>query len=207
MADLRRHLTTRPGRGYTRQLTFLELCPTCNDDFIDREVFESQHGYRGEHCNNRQPQRRRANAQVQWELLYRQVEATMISQHAQTRMSSLSAVYKNITDVDTQEQNNDSSALPVSSASIPTPPVSHNDVIESPGVQHLPNQQERAMPYLTPYELIVDSDSDEEQPMIELQNVSVRYIKSIACLIDSVSRLLHLCLVAHTNLSHLDHGL
>ncbi|EUC26804.1 hypothetical protein COCCADRAFT_10419 [Bipolaris zeicola 26-R-13] len=92
MADLRRHLKNRQGRGYRRQLSFLELCRTCNEDFIHKEVFESQHGYRGELCNNRQPQRRNANAQVQWELLHCQVEAEMSSKHDPKCASSLLSI-------------------------------------------------------------------------------------------------------------------
>lgn len=88
MAELRRHLKKRPGRGYTIQLAFLELCPTCNEDFLDRDVFETRHGYNGQLCNTRQHQRKGANVKVQWELLYRQVERKLAVQHLSARKQS-----------------------------------------------------------------------------------------------------------------------
>lgn len=190
MAALRTHLTNRPGRGYTPQLSFLELCPTCNDDFINKEVFESQHGYRGELCNNRQPQRRGPNAQVQWELLYHQVEAALSSQHIPTRtLYSLSTVYRGDIDITTQEQNEIGSALPGLSASLPAPSVPRNDVLEPPSDQNMLHNQDEAMPYLTPYQLIVDSDSDEGEPDTEAQHVSVSCTELNSYLIEVVSRL------------------
>ncbi|EUC26644.1 hypothetical protein COCCADRAFT_31608 [Bipolaris zeicola 26-R-13] len=149
MADLRHHLTTRPGRGYRRQLPFLKLCPTCNNDFIDKEVFESRHGYRGELCNNRQPQRRKANAQMQWELLYRQVEAEM-SKH-------------------TPKRNERESILPRSNARSAAPPVSNHTETDSPADRFIPHNQDVVISYLTPYQLIAKSKSDGRVPDTEPQ--------------------------------------
>ena len=194
MAEVRRHLKNRPGRGYERQLSFLELCPTCNNDFIDKEVFESQHGYRGQLCNNRQPQRRGTNAQVQWELLYRQVEAAKSSQNLPARtLSPLSTIHSDNTDITTQEQNEGESALRGSSSSWPAPSMSTNDVVEPPADQPMVHNRDEAMPYLTPYQLIVDSDSDEEEPDNEPQHVSVSCMEPDSYLIDVVSRLHRLC--------------
>ena len=89
MAELRRHLTTRAGRGYTPQLPFLELCPTCNEDFLDKDEFQSRHGYRGQFCNTRRPQRRWPHSRVQWELLYGKVEAAMAVQRLSARKQAL----------------------------------------------------------------------------------------------------------------------
>ena len=79
MSEMRRHLT-RGSAGYPAQLSFLRLCRTCNEDFTDRAEFEQSHGYRGEFCNNVRSQRRRGDAKVQWEALYRKIEAPIIGQ-------------------------------------------------------------------------------------------------------------------------------
>ncbi|KAF1941113.1 hypothetical protein EJ02DRAFT_512633 [Clathrospora elynae] len=43
MSAVRRHMT-RPLRGGSpAHLPFLQLCPTCNEDFIDQAVFEEKH--------------------------------------------------------------------------------------------------------------------------------------------------------------------
>ncbi|XP_014562038.1 hypothetical protein COCVIDRAFT_11469 [Bipolaris victoriae FI3] len=172
MSELRRHLRKRPGLGYTRQLAFLELCPTCNDDFIDKEEFESRHGYNGELCNNRQSQRRGANAQVQWQLLYRKVEAAMASQHLQVHASPLSNNYENGIENIIQEENNHGSPLPGANASIPTSLASYNDIIEFSTVKSGQRNEKETMPYSTPYELILDSDSDDRQSDTEPQRTA-----------------------------------
>ncbi|KAJ5064887.1 hypothetical protein J3E72DRAFT_411211 [Bipolaris maydis] len=172
MSELRRHLTERPGYGYTPQLQFLKLCRTCNEDFIDKEVFESQHGYKGELCNNRKIGRRKAHAQVQWQLLYHHVEAAMVSQHLEAHTSSLSNNYENGIGSAIREENDNISALPGPSASIPLPPTPHNDGVEPLVGDPIPCSQNEAMPYLTPYQLIVDSDSEDEESSIEPQHTS-----------------------------------
>ena len=195
MSELRRHLKTRPGRGYTPQLAFLGLCRTCNDDFIDKEVFESQHGYKGEFCNNRKPGRRRANAQVQWQLLYHQVEAAMTSQYLQARTSPLSNNSENGMGSAIREENDNDSALPGPSASMPLLSTPYNNGVEPPASDPILRNQNEAIPYLTPYQLIVDSDSGDEGPSIEPQHVSFSCIYSISRLIDVVSRLPRLLLM------------
>jgi hypothetical protein len=66
MSELRRHLT----RGNRPHVPFLKLCPTCNEDILDRDEFEHAHGSHGELCNNPQRQRRGTSADVQWKILY-----------------------------------------------------------------------------------------------------------------------------------------
>lgn len=192
MADLRRHLTARAGRGYTRQLAFLELCPTCNNDFIDKDVFESQHGYRGELCNNRQPQRRGANAQVQWELLYQQVEATMASQHAQMRTSLFPNMYGDKFNIVIPGQYDDT-ILPGPNTSLASPSTSH-DAVDAFTPQSAFCSQDDATPYPTLDQPIFESDSDEEVGQ-EPPHVSFCCIHSNSHLIDIVSRLRRPCSV------------
>jgi len=79
MSEIRRHLT-RPSAGYPPQVPFLRLCRTCNEDFTDRAEFEGSHGYRGELCNNARSQRRRGDAKLQWEALYRKLEVSILAQ-------------------------------------------------------------------------------------------------------------------------------
>lgn len=67
MSEVRRHLRR------SRHVDFLRLCPTCNEDFTDREEFESKHGNNGEFCNNPLKQRRGVLAEEQWEALYRKI--------------------------------------------------------------------------------------------------------------------------------------
>lgn len=65
MADLRRHIER------ARHVSFLKLCPTCNEHVIDKTVFEHDHGIKGEKCINPQKQARGAEAmQAQWWQLY-----------------------------------------------------------------------------------------------------------------------------------------
>lgn len=73
MSAVRRHLT-RPSRGYPAQLTFLKLCPTCNEDVIDQTVFEAHHGLNGQLCNTVRRQRKGDKVKEQWDALYRKVE-------------------------------------------------------------------------------------------------------------------------------------
>lgn len=70
MAEVRRHMT----RSH-RDLDFLRLCSTCNDDFLDRNEFESSHGYKGELCINPQEQRRAEGQEEQWTALYKKVDS------------------------------------------------------------------------------------------------------------------------------------
>ncbi|USP78971.1 uncharacterized protein yc1106_06245 [Curvularia clavata] len=135
-------------RGYVRQLSFLELFTTCKEDFIDRGVFESQHGYKGEFCNNPKPGRRGDKAQVQWKLLYDQVEAAMWSQHLPIH------------------QNEDDSTLPGPSAGLPVPSVLGNDVVESPVDPPIQQDQEDAIPHQS----IVESDSDKREQETQQQH-------------------------------------
>lgn len=63
-AEIRHHLKRSP------HLIFIELCPTCNEQFLDKHVFECNHGYRGELCRNPQPQLRgEAKQLLQWRQL------------------------------------------------------------------------------------------------------------------------------------------
>jgi hypothetical protein len=78
MSAVRRHLI-RPSRGYSAQLMFLKLCPTCNEDIINKSDFELHHGINGQLCNIVRRQRKGAKVKEQWDALYQQVEATMQS--------------------------------------------------------------------------------------------------------------------------------
>ena len=206
MTVLRRHLTERPGRGYTAQLPFLELCPTCNEDFLDRDVFETRHGYRGQHCNTRQPQRKGAKAKVQWELLYRQVEAALAVQHLSTRKQTRHSVDLSRTNKTIQEHSN---AAPTPQP-VPTPQadptprplpapqlaptllrIGPHDPIEYHGPDIADQQQEQILPYVTPYQLIVDSDSDKADTPRDTDHVSSQSTEIHSCLTDVASR--HQC--------------
>jgi len=90
MAELRRHLTQPTSRGSKPHLAFLQLCYCCNEDFLDKDVYETRHGYKGELCNTRRPQRRGERRKVQWELLYRQVEQQLTAQRLPARKQLLS---------------------------------------------------------------------------------------------------------------------
>ncbi|KAH8692550.1 hypothetical protein GQ44DRAFT_734017 [Phaeosphaeriaceae sp. PMI808] len=79
MSEVRRHLT-RSSAGYPPELAFLRLCPTCNEDIIDKAEFEDHHGYRGQLCNNRRSQRRGDGAMIQWDSLYQKLQARLIAQ-------------------------------------------------------------------------------------------------------------------------------
>lgn len=185
MAELRRHLTARAGRGYAPQLAFLELCPTCNDDFIDKDVFESRHGYRGELCNARRPQRRGASARVQWELLYRQVEAAMAVQRLASRKQMFHFAEDFRTDTTIQEQVSAGPA-PLQADSVPFM-FAQNDTSEQATSQPAINHRDQTLPYLTPYQLIFDSDSDLDDA-VRSPNVSFRSTQAYSYLIDIDSR-------------------
>ena len=182
MADLRRHLTKRPGRGYETQLPFLELCSTCNEDFIEKETFETRHGYKGELCNSRRPQRKGEKVKVQWELLYRQVERELAVQHLSTRKHSFFSTRIFRTDIMIQEQTSPDS-VPLQ----PLPTLTFHDArdahdahdahdthgtMENSAAQPLDVHQDRVLPYATPYQLIFDSDSDKGDTPRETDHVS-----------------------------------
>jgi hypothetical protein len=65
MSDLRRHLL-RPSKGRPAHLAFLERCATCNDDILDKSLFNSSHGPK---CNNPHPIRKGDEAVRQYEAL------------------------------------------------------------------------------------------------------------------------------------------
>ena len=210
MADLRRHLTKRPGRGYETQLPFLELCSTCNEDFIEKETFETRHGYKGELCNSRRPQRKGEKVKVQWELLYRQVEMELAVQHLSTRKQLSFPTHMFRTDIMILEQTSPDSAL---LQPLPTPQHmafhdarDENDAhdahdthdpqyvhvpMEIPAAQPLDVHQDRVLPYATPYQLIFDSDSDKGDTPRETDHVSQRLTEMYTCLTDVASR--HQC--------------
>ncbi|KAF2024297.1 hypothetical protein EK21DRAFT_117891 [Setomelanomma holmii] len=73
MSQVRRHLI-RPSKGYPAQLSFLKLCPTCNEDIVDRDEFEKFHGQNGQLCNLVRQQRKGEKAKEQWNALYHTVE-------------------------------------------------------------------------------------------------------------------------------------
>ncbi|KAL5377259.1 hypothetical protein DPSP01_009922 [Paraphaeosphaeria sporulosa] len=49
---------------------FLELCHTCNYQFTDKQIFEENHGHKGEKCHNPRKQARgeKATNRQWWEL-------------------------------------------------------------------------------------------------------------------------------------------
>ena len=64
MADVRRHMVRKA------HVNFLRLCPTCNETFMDKNLFESAHGYGGQYCNINKKQHRGEAADAQWHRLY-----------------------------------------------------------------------------------------------------------------------------------------
>jgi hypothetical protein len=185
MAELRRHLTARAGRGYAPQLAFLELCPTCNEDFLDREMFETRHGYRGEFCNTRRPQRRWPHSRVQWELLYGKVEAAMAVQRLSTRKQAIRSNETPLTYIMFPEEVN-SDPIPSQSTPILQDSASY-DTIEDPRSNPRYDRQDLILPYQTPYQLIVDSESEGDTE-ISQHHVSSWSIYPYSCLIDRDSR-------------------
>ena len=159
MAELRRHLTERAGRGYGPQLAFLELCTSCNEDFLDKDEFETRHGYKGELCTTRRPQRRWPHSRVQWELLYRKVEALMAVQRLSSRKHALAPDRKSSTHMTILERVDLDPTVPQPT---PTP---HNlysyDPIGDPEIGPSDRHPDPIAPYQTPYQLIVDSESEE----------------------------------------------
>jgi hypothetical protein len=59
-AAVRQHLT----RAHD---IFAKLCPSCNEDILDRRTFDNHHGLRGELCISNHKQRRGAAAEEQWD--------------------------------------------------------------------------------------------------------------------------------------------
>jgi hypothetical protein len=72
MSQIRQHLRRA-------DVSFVDLCPTCNEDFVDRAEFERNHGRKGNLCNNKKPQLRGPKVMLQWEALYRKIEASMLA--------------------------------------------------------------------------------------------------------------------------------
>ena len=67
MADVRTHLTT----GRNKHVEFLQCCPVCSEDVLNKEDFEDSHGYRGENCRKAPSRKRGGNAgEQQWLKLY-----------------------------------------------------------------------------------------------------------------------------------------
>ncbi|KAF2438189.1 hypothetical protein P171DRAFT_169080 [Karstenula rhodostoma CBS 690.94] len=70
MAEVRRHVER------ARHISFLKLCPTCNEHVMDKTDFENQHGQQGNKCTNPQKQARGIEAmQAQWWQLYHLVNS------------------------------------------------------------------------------------------------------------------------------------
>lgn len=75
MAEVRRHLTRPLRNKKPPHLTFLKLCPTCNEDFLDSYEFETDHGHEGEKCKTPRKQRKGDIGQrEQWNALYSKLE-------------------------------------------------------------------------------------------------------------------------------------
>lgn len=74
MSELRKHIER------ARHMPFANLCKTCNENFVDKEIFESKHGYNGEKCVNPRKQARGAEAtQGSWLQLSELVKSQMNS--------------------------------------------------------------------------------------------------------------------------------
>lgn len=72
MAAVRRHMI-RPSRGHPAHLSFLQLCSTCNEDFIDKALFNTSHG---KYCNTPRKRSKGAAVNQQWQSLYELVKPT-----------------------------------------------------------------------------------------------------------------------------------
>jgi hypothetical protein len=71
MAAVRRHVKRS---HIPSQVSFIKLCPACNEDIIDKEKFEHEHGKNGEFCDSHQQQQRRGKAaEEQWNALSRKL--------------------------------------------------------------------------------------------------------------------------------------
>jgi hypothetical protein len=68
MSGIRRHLLRN-------HLDFLKRCPTCNEDFINKDKFERGHGINGEFCSVVRKQRRGVSIEEQWQSLYQKLES------------------------------------------------------------------------------------------------------------------------------------
>jgi len=174
MAELRRHLTKRPGRGYTAQLAFLELCPTCNEDFLDSDVFQTRHGYKGELCNSRRPQRKGEKAKEQWELLYRQVEKELAVQHLPARKQSLFPTQMFRTNVLNQDQVNPDPIQPQPMPSLHD--LGSYEPMDDPLSRPADVHQDPILPDKTPNQLVVDSESEERDIATSPRLVGLRSI-------------------------------
>jgi hypothetical protein len=71
MAAVRRHIKRS---HIPSQVSFIKLCTACNEDIIDEEKFEHEHGNSGEFCDSHQQQQRRGKAaEEQWNALFRKL--------------------------------------------------------------------------------------------------------------------------------------
>ncbi|KAF1829206.1 hypothetical protein BDW02DRAFT_178961 [Decorospora gaudefroyi] len=79
VAEVRRHcLRPLPGKR-PPHLSFLKLCPTCNEDFLDEIEYEQNHGKDGLNCGTPRKQRKGAGQKEQWDNLYKKVEHHILS--------------------------------------------------------------------------------------------------------------------------------
>lgn len=68
MTEIRRHLQRRP------HLMFVELCPSCNENFLDKEIYDQYHGAEGQFCDIMGSQPRGQGQLKQWRLLCDQLK-------------------------------------------------------------------------------------------------------------------------------------
>lgn len=79
VAEVRRHLTrSLPGKQLPH-LPFLKLCPTCNEDILDKAQMEQFHGKNGETCENPRKQRKGDAQQDQYHELYLKIKERLAS--------------------------------------------------------------------------------------------------------------------------------
>ncbi|KAJ4373061.1 hypothetical protein N0V83_003352 [Neocucurbitaria cava] len=89
MGGIRRHLTRPLRKKRPPHLPFLKLCPTCNEDFLDRVEFEQNHGNEGEACNNPQKQRKGDEGQQeQWDALYAKIVPHIIAEVGESSVAT-----------------------------------------------------------------------------------------------------------------------
>lgn len=98
MADVRRHLSRPP------HLIFIELCPMCNENFLDKDVFDREHGDNGQFCDIIGSQSRGQRQWQQWRQICEQLKKLInVSDHSVadkfflTDLSSLRIVSSNVT--------------------------------------------------------------------------------------------------------------
>ncbi|KAF2682628.1 hypothetical protein K458DRAFT_52813 [Lentithecium fluviatile CBS 122367] len=133
MSKVRQHMIR------SRHLPFLRLCKTCNTDFVDRHVFEQFHGTKGELCHISIKQQRAKGQEAQWEALYRmvmQMEATGAPPEEPSLAETHLPPTLNAISEDIQDD---------AQGELPTP---------------TPDAPSRS--YITPYQLIFDSDSEHD---------------------------------------------